>query len=1253
MADDDAPERSHAVPDSPFAVSPKPQPFPRRTKIALWSLVTLLLFILFGFFALPPILKSVATKKLTELLHRETSIREIHVNPFAMTVQILGGTIKEREGTDRFVSFDELFLNIEAMSLIRLGPVVSEVRLKDPFVSIIRNDDLTYNFSDLLDEFAKPPASLAPEPPKGKTTPLRFSINNIQLLNGGIDFRDRPKRTDHAVRDLTIVIPFLSNLPASVSIFTQPEFRATVNGTPVALQGKTKPFHESLSTEMALNVRDFDIPKYLEYLPGRLTFKLPFALLDTTLTVAFTQFKDRSPVLTVSGGLQIKKLTVTELDDRPVLDLPLLDVSLEQIDVFGKNAGVKSVLAKDLAVSIRRGQNGALNVASLGMTSTPASDAPRPAADRPPTNEQPAKPPATPQDAKAETNKEPSFTVAVGELTLANARITFTDETTTPPFGATIHPLNLTVSHFTNASGKPTGLDLSLTTDARETITHRGEIVVEPMSATGIVVVAGIPLKRYAPYYGGPLLFTVEEGSLGISVRYSFAKTAAGTETKLSDLAAVLKSLRLRKKGEKADFLTLPELTIKGGTVDVNGHRVGVGELASHQAGLLVHRAKDGTINLTKLVASPEPTTSPPASTAPVSTAEDTKGSAPPWQIDLSKLTLDRYAITIDDQAPSEAVPIRVEPIFLSIENFSTARNNRAAATVKLTVNKTGALAAQGSVGIAPLGANLGLDLKGLDLVPLQPYFTDKILLTVTSGALSAKGLVTLATTKSNETAVTFVGDTALTKFATVDKANSEEFLKFGALAVTGIQAASLPFSLDVKDVSLSDFSARLLVNPEGSLNVKHLLAAQAEPAPAQPVEPAKAKDGETGTEGAQPAPSPIKIGTVTLQGGTVAFTDRSVRPNYSASLTQIAATVSGLTSEAGQPADLEFHAKLDDLAPFDLTGKINPLAKDLFVDTKLDLKGMELSPLTPYAGKYAGYTAQKGQLSLDLKYLIDHSKLDSTNKVLISQFTFGDSVDSPDATTLPVKLAVSLLKDRHGDISLDLPVTGSLDDPKFSVWGVILDIIKNLLVKAATSPFALLGSLVGGGEELSHLEFDAGTATLGAGAEERLKKISTLLTERPALQLEIAGRVDPEPDKQGLTRVLFERKVKAQKLADLVKRGESAMSVDDITVEPAEFPTYLRQAYKKEDIPGRPTNFFGFLKDVPDAEMERLMLSAITVGDDELRQLAQRRAQTVKDYFLTVGKLPPERLFLVEGGAAPSDKKPAGKASRVDFIIK
>ena len=202
----------------------------------------------------------------------------------------------------------------------------------------------------------------------------------------------------------------------------------------------------------------------------------------------------------------------------------------------------------------------------------------------------------------------------------------------------------------------------------------------------------------------------------------------------------------------------------------------------------------------------------------------------------------------------------------------------------------------------------------------------------------------------------------------------------------------------------------------------------------------------------------------VTLQGGAVNFSDKFIKPNYSASLVEIGGRVSGLSSEESRLADIDLRGKLENSAPLEIVGKINPLAKDLFLDLKVDFRDMDLSPLSPYSGRYAGYGIQKGKLTLNLKYHIEKGKLDSENKVFLDQFTFGDAVDSPDATKLPVRLAVALLKDRSGEIHLDLPVTGSIDDPKFSIWGVVWKIVVNLLVKAATSPFALLGAIFGGG---------------------------------------------------------------------------------------------------------------------------------------------------------------------------------------------
>ncbi len=1231
-----------ATPESATAGPPPPVPpaarRPRWRTVALWGAGLLIAFALLGFFGLPPLLKSMLSKKLTELLHRETTIQEIRLNPFALTLQINGFLIKDRQSSEPFIGFDELFVNLEGMSLIRLGPVVSEIRLKGPHVSLTRREDQTYNFTDLIEEFTAKPAT-PPPPPKPDAEPLRFSLNNIQLTEGRIDFHDRPKHTDHVIRDLTIIVPFLSNLPASIKIFTTPEFRAVVNGTPVGLKGQTKPFHDSLETELNVDIDRFEIPKYLEYLPGKLTFKLPSATLNSRLKVAFTQFKEKAPTLTVSGTVALNDLVVTSLEDQPIFSLPRLEVDTEVIDVFGRSAHVTSILITQPQLRVTRERDGAISVTKLRLEPHPESAPPSPP-------QEVSKPAAS----AAEQKPEAPFKVLVDRLTLDAGLVAFTDATTEPAFRATIQPLTLTVSHFTNEPSKPSGVDLSLTTDAGETITHQGELTVEPLSAHGTLTVTQVPLTRYAPYYGKALLMTVEEGRLDLSAQYAYAKNPAATT--LTDASLALSGLRLRRKGEKADFFTLPEFTVKQASVDVEQRTVVVGNVTTSRAQLLVERAKDGTLNLARLVAQPSagaPPVKPPA--AAPSTVEIPP--APPWTVALTNLSLDRYGVKLHDQTPADPVTLSLAPIALTVADFSTAKNNKAAVTLKVGLNKGGSIAVSGTAGLDPLSAAVKVEAKGLDLVPLQPYFAENVNLVVTSGTASAQGTVTLSTPRPGESTVGYVGDVGLAKLATLDKANSEDLLRFSSFAVTGIRLTTNPFALDVQSVTLADLAAHLTVQADKSLNVSHLVVAP----PAEREKTAEEPKPAPPTAGAT-EPKVIRIGTLTLTNGAVQFTDRSVKPAYATTLGDLHATLANLSSDAAQSATVDVKAQLDGAAPLAITGTVNPLSHDLFADLKVDFREMDLSPLTPYSGKFAGYTIQKGKLSLDLGYLINQRKLESTNKVLIDQLTFGDKVDSPDATGLPVKFAVSLLQDRKGQINLDLPVTGSLDDPKFSVWGVVLDIVVNLLTKAATAPFALLGSLLpGGGEELNVVEFDAGAATLDAAAEKRLTSLGAVLADRPSLNVEVTGRVDAQNDREGLRKASFDRKLKAQKVKDLIKRGESAASVEDTTIGPDEYLTYLTRAYKDEDVPNKPTNFLGIAKSLPQNEMEQLLLDTIAPSDDDLRRLAAQRAQAVRDFLVKSSQLAPQRIFLLDAGAAAPEKsgaKPAaGKLSRVDLAIK
>ncbi|MBP1725217.1 MAG: hypothetical protein H6Q51_515 [Deltaproteobacteria bacterium] len=412
---------------------------------------------------------------------------------------------------------------------------------------------------------------------------------------------------------------------------------------------------------------------------------------------------------------------------------------------------------------------------------------------------------------------------------------------------------------------------------------------------------------------------------------------------------------------------------------------------------------------------------------------------------------------------------------------------------------------------------------------------------------------------------ISFAGQTNLGNFSSLDRATSEEFLKWKSLFVGGIQADVNPLRLAINEVALSDFYSRLIVYPNGTLNLREMLAGgEAPPAPGGGAgagageSPAAAPAKKQPTSGSPTAePASIAIGRVVLQG-----------------------------------------------------------------------------------------------LSFNVDYKIANRKLKADNQLILDQLTFGEKVESPTATKLPVLLAVALLKDRNGVIDLNLPIGGSLDDPEFSVGRVILQVLLNLIAKAATSPFALLGAAFGGGEELSYVDFQPGLAALDDAAIDKLSKIGKALNGRPGLTLDISGRADPVADREGLKRYLLERAVKAQKVKDLVKKGESAPSFDKVTVEPSEYEQYLTRAYKEAKFP-KPRNVIGLVKELPVPEMEKLIITNTEITDEDLLQLANERAAAAQEYLINTAQVSADRVFLVSPKIEAGEGGEKGSGSRVKFALK
>jgi hypothetical protein len=416
-------------------------------------------------------------------------------------------------------------------------------------------------------------------------------------------------------------------------------------------------------------------------------------------------------------------------------------------------------------------------------------------------------------------------------------------------------------------------------------------------------------------------------------------------------------------------------------------------------------------------------------------------------------------------------------------------------------------------------------------------------------------------------------------------------------------------------------------------------------PTAAQPVaaqgESARAPDHSGGPE--------IEISRTVLEGGNINYSDNFIKPNYSAQLTEIKGKIGAFGTQSTKPADLEVQGQVNGSSPIDIVGSLNPLAPMAFVDIKAKADGIELSNLTPYSTKYTGYPITKGTLTVDVHYHLENKELTADNHLFIAQLTFGPHVQSPNAVNLPIALAVSLLKNSKGEINITVPISGSLSNPQFSIGQVVWQAFSNLILKAVTSPFALLASAMGSAnQQLDHVEFAPGLATLTPDSQARLNTLATALKDRPALRLSIAGRVDPSVDREALRAVMLDRKVKMQKVKELRDRGESA-DVDTVKLTPDEYDKYLKMAYGQAKFQ-KPHNFLGLAKSLPPAEMKKLMLANTDVTDADLKELANARALTVRRFL---GKqVDPIRLAVVAPKLDAGGIAGKGKTTRVDLAI-
>nr|WP_310523305.1 DUF748 domain-containing protein [Polymorphobacter sp.] len=709
--------------------------------------------------------------------------------------------------------------------------------------------------------------------------------------------------------------------------------------------------------------------------------------------------------------------------------------------------------------------------------------------------------------------------------------------------------------------------------------------------------------------------------------------------------AAAVKGISITGKGKGAETVALAGLMVAPSQVLMTPHLAKIGMVTANGLRLGARVAPDNSISVPGLYPMVMPKSAPSA--------------GPVWKTSLAGFALTDAAVrvAVDRAAPVKSTVLNLAPMTAKIGALTSDLDAPLAVDFATGINGKSRFAMNGTASMKNATADLAIDLAGLPLADVAALAPPNAVL-IKTGTLAVKGRIQIANGKAGP-APDFTGNMGISNLDLVQRSDGNDLLSWKQLDVTGIRYQSSPQKLAIARVTFDRPISRVSITREAKLNIATVAGVEtpslgAEPdaaavtqvAATTPVAPPAATKKAKTIKVMAPVSSglnaagklfPITIGEIAVKAGTIAFQDLSIEPNFSASIQGFNGAVTGLSTAPGSQA--RFNLKgyvIDKYAPVTITGRANPFAYDANTDITAKFSNIELPVFNPYSGRFAGYAIAKGKLSTTLHYRIVNRGLNADHNIVIDQLTWGEATDSKEKVSLPLRLATSLLKDKNGVIDLDLPVEGTLDDPKFKIWPVVWQVVGNVLTKLITAPFALIGSLFGGGDNAQFVSFDPGSALVPPESDKSLKAIAKGLAEKPELNLDIPAGPGIREDAEAMTTKALETAVLAGKkapLADDYAAFDAGKKVDRLkSVYKAKFgkgPKF------PEDSGVTKAGMFagGEAKAAANAGqikwLEEQLRPKFAPGDAEMAALGQARANAVKEALLGEGAIEPTRVFV------------------------
>jgi hypothetical protein len=865
-------------------------------------------------------------------------------------------------------------------------------------------------------------------------------------------------------------------------------------------------------------------------------------------------------------------------------------------------------------------------------------------------------------------------------------------------------PVNFTLRDFrTTAEGGRFGLAARSQQD--EEFEWKGRFALAPrITSEGEFVIRKLRAPGIAEFVGDALPFLVPTGSIDLGGTYALdVGDRLALDVKLPTITAT--GVALRARGEDEDWIAIPSIVATNTALAVPALAFKVDDVTIEGLDAKVWRDADGSINVMRLFESnpaPEATTdaAEPAAAAAEPAAVEPEAPAPaeptPREatggeptLEIGNLQVRQAKVDFEDRSVRPTARFAVTPLQLTTRGVSLDLARPLPIELDATIDGGAHLAATGEVVPGTAALDTDVKLAGLAVKDLEPYAAGSTDLSIERGRIDATGKFSIAPPDSGKPELAFAGNVVVAGFRSKDNALEQDFLNFDRVEVSKLAFSLAPDALRIDRVRVVRPFARVIVSSDQVINVAAVfdpegtaaaLAQRKAEAAAKSEEASRKKtraevraaaEAAKARANAPPPPEPelretgmpIRIREVAVVGGEMDFSDYSVQPNFAAAIQSLEGRITGLSSDPRSRAKVDLKGNVGEFSPVRIEGTTQPFAFDRYTDIGLKFENISLPVFNPYSGKFAGYNIAKGKLTTDLHYTINARQLEAQHKIRIDQLEWGEATAARGEATLPVKLATSLLKDADGVITLDVPVSGTLDDPTFRIGPIVWQIIKNVLSKAVTAPFRALGALFKGAEDAQFVEFAAGGATLDPAAAEKLGVLGRSLAGKTDLRLNIPIGVDAKADTEALAQARYANAlaqatnavVRGRRRSDDEATGGPAFD----TLEPDRQLDVLRRLYRdltgaEPELPKPTPPPEGLSRKERKAQELQASIDWLEAEcrkrtqplPGELEQLGKQRAAAIEAAVLQDTGMAPERVFVT------SDGKVTAEGPRVRFEL-